>query len=137
MICKTSDLETCLRLRRIVFIEEQNVPEDEEADEYDTSAIHLLAFDAAAPIGTARIVVQGAVAKIGRVCVLRSHRSTGVGAALINTALAELRELPNVTSARLGAQTHALGFYQALGFTAFGGEYIDAGIAHFDMERPL
>ena len=131
MISKTSDLETCLQLRRIVFIEEQNVPEDEEVDEYDKTAIHLLAFDGGTPVGTARIVLQGEVGKIGRVCVLQSHRGTGLGVNLINATLAELRALPNVTTARLGAQTHALGFYQALGFTAFGDEYIDAGIAHF------
>ncbi|KPU84981.1 drug:proton antiporter [Marinosulfonomonas sp. PRT-SC04] len=137
MISKASDLEICLKLRRIVFIEEQNVPEDEEVDEYDKNAIHLLAFDGDTPVGTARIVLQGEVGKIGRVCVLQSHRGTGLGADLINATLAELRTLPDVTTARLGAQTHALGFFQALGFTAFGDEYIDAGIAHFDMERQL
>lgn len=136
-IAKTNDLETCLQLRRIVFINEQNVPEDEEVDEYDQTAIHLLAFDGGTPVGTARIVVQGEVGKIGRVCVLKTHRGTGLGADLINAALDHLRGLSDLTTARLGAQTYALGFYQRLGFTAFGDEYIDAGIAHFDMERPL
>ena len=37
----------------------------------------------------------------------------------------------------LGAQTHAIGFYEKLGFTAFGPEYLDAGIPHRDMDRPL
>lgn len=136
-IVRTNDLETCLRLRRIVFINEQNVPEDEEVDEYDKTATHLLAFDGDTPVGTARIVLQAEVGKIGRVCVLQTHRGTGLGADLINACLAELRELPELTTARLGAQTYALGFYQRLGFTAYGDEYIDAGIAHFDMERPL
>jgi len=136
-IAKTCDLETCLMLRRVVFIEEQNVPEAEEVDEYDTSAIHLLGFEGDTPAGTARIVLHGAVGKIGRVCVLKPYRGTGLGAALIEAALAELRAIPEITTARLGAQTHALGFYEALGFTAFGAEYIDAGIPHFDMERAL
>ena len=136
-IAKTCDLETCLRLRRVVFIEEQNVPEAEEVDEYDTSAIHLLGFEGDTPAGTARIVLQGATGKIGRVCVLKPFRGKGLGAALIKAALAELHETPAITTARLGAQTHALGFYEALGFTAFGAEYMDAGILHFDMERPL
>jgi ElaA protein len=34
---------------------------------------------------------------------------------------------------KLGAQTHALGFYAALGFVAIGEVYDDAGIAHRDM----
>ena len=136
-IAKTCDLETCLMLRRVVFIEEQNVPEAEEVDEYDTSAIHLLGFEGDTPAGTARIVLHGAVGKIGRVCVLKAYRGTGLGAALIEAALAELRAIPEITSARLGAQTHALGFYEALGFNAYGPKYMDAGIPHFDMERAL
>lgn len=136
-IIETNDLETCLQLRRVVFIDEQNVPEDEEVDEYDKTATHLLAFDGDTPVGTARIIVQGEVGKIGRVCVLQTHRGTGLGADLINAALDHLRSLPDLTTARLGAQTYALGFYQRLGFTAYGDEYIDAGILHFDMERQL
>ncbi len=136
-IAKTCDLETCLLLRRKVFIDEQNVPEDEEIDAYDETAIHLLAFEGDTPVGTARIVVQGEVGKIGRVCVLKEYRGTGLGADLINAALEQMRDLPDVTIARLGAQTHALGFYERLGFAAFGDEYLDAGIPHFDMERAL
>ncbi len=136
-IAKTCDLETCLLLRRVVFIEEQNVPEAEEVDEFDTSATHLLGFEGDTPAGTARIVLHGSVGKIGRVCVLKAFRGKGLGAALIEAALAELRALPKISTARLGAQTHALGFYEALGFSAFGPEYMDAGIPHFDMERAL
>ncbi len=136
-IAKTCDLETCLWLRRKVFIEEQNVPPAEELDAYDNAAIHLLAFEEDSPVGTARIVPQGEVAKIGRVCVLAPYRGRGIGAALIKAALAQMRDIPEITTARLGAQTHALGFYQALGFVARGAEYLDAGIAHIDMERPL
>ncbi len=136
-IAKTCDLETCLLLRRKVFIDEQNVPEDEEIDTYDEIAIHLLAFEGDTPVGTARIVVQGEVGKIGRVCVLKEYRGMGLGADLINAALDQMRDLPDVAIARLGAQTHALGFYERLGFAAFGDEYMDAGIPHFDMERAL
>ncbi|WP_457646838.1 GNAT family N-acetyltransferase [Profundibacter sp.] len=136
-IAKTCDLETCLLLRRKVFIDEQNVPEEEEIDAYDETAIHLLAFEGDTPVGTARIVVQGEVGKIGRVCVLKDYRGTGLGADLVNAALEQMRDLPDVTIARLGAQTHVLGFYERLGFAAFGDEYMDAGIPHFDMERAL
>ena len=62
---------------------------------------------------------------------------TGAGAALIRAALAELRALPGVTRAKLGAQTHAIGFYEKLGFAAYGPEYDDAGIRHRDMALTL
>jgi len=136
-IAPTLDLATCLDLRRVVFIEEQGVPVSEEVDEYDTTAVHLLAFDGEDPVGTARIVRLGTVGKIGRVCVLQSHRGTGLGKALILAALDHLRDQDQVETARLGAQTHALGFYQKLGFGVVGDEYMDAGIPHFDMEYSL
>ncbi|RQP05086.1 MAG: GNAT family N-acetyltransferase [Paracoccus sp. BP8] len=138
MIEKTTDLDTCRAIRREVFIVEQNVPEAEEWDGRDGAAIHLLARDdSGRALGTARILVEGATGKIGRVAVLKSARGTGTGAALIRAALDELRALPGVTRAKLGAQTHAIGFYEKLGFAAYGPEYDDAGIPHRDMALEL
>ena len=37
----------------------------------------------------------------------------------------------------LHAQTHALGFYERLGYTAYGAEFPEAGIAHRAMRRAL
>ncbi|WP_323033133.1 GNAT family N-acetyltransferase [Paracoccus sp. (in: a-proteobacteria)] len=138
MIEKTTDLATCRAIRREVFIIEQSVPEAEEWDGRDGTAIHLLARDKGGrPIGTARILIEGATGKIGRVAVLKPARGTGAGAALIRAALDELRTIPGVSRAKLGAQTHAIGFYEKLGFTAFGPEYDDAGIPHRDMTQDL
>lgn len=138
MIERTTDLDTCRAIRREVFILEQNVPEAEEWDGRDGKAIHLLARDAAgAAIGTARILTEGATGKIGRVAVREAARGSGAGAALIRAALGELRAMPGITRAKLGAQTHAIGFYERLGFVAYGPEYDDAGIAHRDMAQDL
>ncbi|MEL7097345.1 MAG: GNAT family N-acetyltransferase [Pseudomonadota bacterium] len=134
-IDQTDDLVTCLDLRRRVFIDEQNVPEHEELDGLDDMALHVLAIDGV-PVGCARILIKDQTAKIGRVCVLPSHRGTGLGAAIIRECLA-LAAQNAATRALLGAQTHALGFYERLGFTAFGPVYDDAGIPHRDMERAL
>ena len=136
-IALPDDLDACLLLRRKVFIEEQGVPEADEFDEYDARAVHFLACDGDVPVGTARILVLEPIGKIGRVCVLASHRGSGFGAALILAALDWLRTQPDVRVARLGAQSHALGFYQRLGFAVVGPEYLDAGIPHFDMERAV
>jgi ElaA protein len=69
--------------------------------------------------------------------VLAPARGQGVGAALIRAGVARFREMPGVTAARLGAQMHALGFYESLGFRAIGAVYDDAGIAHRDMVMTL
>jgi predicted GNAT family N-acyltransferase len=132
-ISETRDIAACRALRRVVFIEEQGVSEAIEVDTEDEAAIHLLAELDGAQVGSARLLLRGDHAKIGRVCVLASARGRGIGAALIRAAVERLRQIEGVAAVKLGAQTHALGFYQALGFEAFGPEYQDAGIAHRDM----
>jgi predicted GNAT family N-acyltransferase len=136
-IASTRDIAACRALRRTVFIEEQGVSEADEVDDLDDQAIHLLATDAGRPVGSARLLVMGDVGKVGRVCVLADTRGTGLGAALMRAAVEEFRKVPGVTRVKLGAQCHALGFYERLGFTAFGPEYLDAGIAHRDMVLDL
>lgn len=133
----TRDLEACHMLRRIVFIEEQGVSEADELDDLDEGAIHLLAREQGKPVASARLLLQGEVGKIGRVCVLKEMRGTGLGQLLMLKALEELSRLPEITTAKLGAQCHALGFYEKLGFTAFGPIYDDAGIPHRDMKIAL
>lgn len=136
-IAVTRDLEACHMLRRIVFIEEQGVSEVDELDDLDDGAIHLLARQHGKPVASARLLLQGEIGKIGRVCVLREMRGTGLGQLLMLKALEELARLPAITTAKLGAQCHALGFYEKLGFTAFGPIYDDAGIPHRDMQITL
>ena len=133
---EAADMEAVLDIRARVFIEEQGVSEADERDGRDAEALHLIAFDGDQPVGTARILIEGDTGKIGRVAVLADNRDTGLGKALILACLDELTTLRK-TRAKLGAQTHAIGFYQALGFTPTGPEYMDAGIPHQDMVRGL
>ena len=133
-IVETRDIATCRQLRRVVFIEEQGVSEADEIDDQDEVAVHLLARLDGLAVGTARILLRGDYGKIGRVCVLAEARGRHVGVGLIEAAVAHLRHRPEVNKALLGAQVHALGFYERLGFEPFGPQYEDAGIAHRDMQ---
>jgi len=132
-IALTRDIATCRALRRAVFIDEQGVPEADEVDDLDGEALHLLAVDSGRPVGSARLLLRGDSVKVGRVCVLADQRGQGLGAALMRAAIEVARGLPGVRRVKLGAQTHALGFYERLGFVASGPEYLDAGIPHRDM----
>jgi predicted GNAT family N-acyltransferase len=117
-------------VRRTVFIDEQQVPEDEEWDEADPHCRHVLALtrnrDA---VGTGRLDASG---KIGRVAVLKKYRGTGVGGALMRY-LVDLARDSGFTQAYLNAQTTAMGFYERLGFRAEGPEFDEAGIPHKRM----
>ena len=138
-VIQTRDITACRALRRIVFIEEQGVPEADELDDLDDVATHLLANSGGQAVGSARLLTFGDTGKIGRVCVLKHARGQGVGAALTRAAITHFAAL-GLAKAKLSAQTSALPFYENLGFTAYGPTYLDAGIDHRDMQlllRPL
>ncbi len=112
---------------------EQNVPVEEERDEFDETGLHFLAFDEDTPLGTARVLLKpGSVAKITRVAVKKSARGLGVGAALMR----HIEAAVPAAAYHLDGQTHALKFYEALGYQAFGDEFVEAGITHFHMRKP-
>lgn len=133
----TDDITTCLALRRVFFMDEQGVSEADEINDLDAESLHLIAQNDTVPAGTARVTVSGNTAKISRVCVLASHRGTGMGALLIRAPIAQTRENAAVEQIKLGAQTHALAFYEKLGFHAYGPIYDDAGLDHRDMVLTL
>ncbi len=137
IIVATRDLAACHALRRTVFMDEQGISEADEFDDLDGAAVHLLATVDGRALGTARLLTDGPTGKIGRVCVLAEARGTGLGAALIRAGVAHFAERGDVERVKLSAQTHALGFYEKLGFAAYGPEYDDAGIPHRDMVLAL
>ena len=133
----TADIAACRALRRIVFTEEQGVSEADEADDLDDQAVHILASQDGVPVGSARLLAMGDVGKVGRVCVLQKLRGTGLGAALMQAAVAQFRTMPEIKRVKLGAQLHALSFYERLGFMPYGDVFLDAGIEHRHMVLDL
>ncbi|MGW4288402.1 GNAT family N-acetyltransferase [Streptomyces sp. NPDC004673] len=142
-----ADREACFTVRKDVFVAEQGVPEDIEYDAYDATAVHVLAMgEDGVPLGTGRLLHGAAAAgktggdtsvgSLGRLAVTRRARGLGVGAALVRAIEDAARDL-GLTAVDLHAQTQALGFYERLGYTAYGPEFQDAGIAHRAMRRPL
>jgi predicted GNAT family N-acyltransferase len=121
-------------VRRRVFIEEQQVPEELEWDGLDGEATHLLAEDAnGAPIGTARLLADG---HIGRMAVMQPWRGRGVGRSLLETLMNTARER-GLEAVFLHAQVEAIPFYERSGFVAEGDVFMDAGIPHRTMHRAL
>ncbi|MFE7777448.1 GNAT family N-acetyltransferase [Streptomyces sp. NPDC057445] len=135
-----ADREACFGVRKEVFVVEQGVPAEIEYDVHDADAVHLLAVGPEGPLGTARLLTgllpDPASGSLGRLAVTRSARGLGVGAALVGAVEAAARAR-GLTSVDLHAQTHALGFYERLGYEAYGPEFPDAGIPHRSMRRVL
>ncbi|MFJ6213980.1 GNAT family N-acetyltransferase [Streptomyces sp. NPDC092296] len=141
-----AELEQVHGVRREVFIVEQQIPEDEEWDDLDPVCVQLLATGpGGVPLGTGRLVHGEAARKVagrdgtvllGRLAVLPAARGTGLGAALVR-AIERAGAERGGREMELHAQVHAIGFYQRLGYAAHGPEYLDAGIPHRTMTRPL
>ncbi len=130
------EAETLKRIRFRVFVDEQKVPADLELDETDCVALHVLAENGAGdPCGTGRLfpdLDKAEQAKIGRMAVLKEHRGSGCGAAVLIALVDEARNA-GYQSVVLSAQLHAVPFYQRFGFDSVGPLYDDAGIPHQAM----
>jgi len=132
-----ADMQRAYAIRRRVFIEEQNVPEEIEMDADDEHAFHALAILDGVAIGCGRMLEHGgSEVKIGRMAVLREFRKTGVGAHILRFLIDRARAR-GLRRAILHAQLTAEGFYLKEGFNPVGGVFDEAGIAHRKMERDL
>jgi predicted GNAT family N-acyltransferase len=132
-----ADMERAWAIRRHVFVEEQNVPEELEMDDDDSQAFHALATLDGVAIGCGRMLEHGArEVKIGRMAVLLEFRKTGVGAQILRFLVDRARER-GCRKAILHAQVAAEGFYRKEGFNPIGDVFDEAGIAHRLMERDL
>lgn len=136
-ISTPEDMAKCLGIRDIVFIQEQNVPPGEEIDGKDPAAIHYLLTVDGEAIATARVRHLDHIAKIERVAVLRSRRGLNIGRRLMEFIMDDIRRTPDIRQMKLGAQSHVVDFYEKLGFSAFGDEFLDAGIKHRWMKRDI
>src|SRR5215471_11725619 len=124
-------------IRRRVFIEEQQVPEELELDEDDQHAVHALAWMDDRAVGCGRFVAHGqSEVKIGRMAVVRELRGTGIGQAILEFLMNEARRR-GYSRAVLHAQLPAEGFYLKQGFLPVGPAFEEAGISHRKMERSL
>ncbi|MGG4449589.1 GNAT family N-acetyltransferase [Brevibacillus porteri] len=134
------ELADALSVRRVVFIEEQEVPEELEIDEHDTldgGTIHFVVYREGNPVGASRLRTYApGVGKIERVAVAKTERGTGLGRQIM-LAMGELAKQHGYDSLKLNAQTQAQRFYEKLGYEPFGDLFDDAGIEHIAMVKSI
>jgi predicted GNAT family N-acyltransferase len=150
-----ADREAAYRVRFDVFVTEQQVPADLDLDDLDETADHFVAYDLGhagdggdgRAVGAGRLVVEppgfagadpalGPVAHLGRLAVRPEARGTALGVGLVAAIEARAAER-GLRLVALSAQTHALGFYQRLGYQAHGPVFDDAGLPHRWMTKLL
>jgi YbgC/YbaW family acyl-CoA thioester hydrolase len=130
--------EPARQIRDAVFVQEQGIDAGQEHDGQDGQATHALAVNRLGlPVGAGRLMVHDAgTAKIGRMAVLASVRSAGVGRQLLD-ALADAARQRGCRRIVLHAQADAVLFYERAGFLRDGPVFTEAGMAHQAMARTL
>lgn len=123
-------------IRDIVFTQEQGFPAEIDIDEYDKVAWHCILYKDGSSVGTARLIPQENVGKIGRVAILKQYRGLGLGAEIMKAIIKEAEHL-DYKSLNLSSQVYAVPFYEKLGFEVLGDVYLEDGEPHINMVKPL
>ena len=125
------ELPVIYEIRREVFVEEQGLTSTVVDEPDDRFSVHVLAAVGDETVGAGRVTFIGDEAQIAWVAVRRPYRRHGVGRAVMDALLDVSRQGANIVS--LNAQTHALTFYEALGFKSIGRRFYMAHIEHQHM----
>jgi ElaA protein len=132
------ELYAMLKLRVDVFVVEQNCPYP-ELDGNDVDCLHLRLLDGDELIACARLWRPSAdvLPRIGRVAVSPDHRGKKLGEALMRESITACERTYPGEAIEISAQSHLQRFYSSLGFAVTSEEYVEDGIPHVDMIRPL
>lgn len=128
----TEDLTEPFAVRREVFIEEQQIPEQDEYDEFETSALHLIVYVDEQTAATGRIWHDGKNFRIGRLAVLKPFRGQKIGDLALRLLLYKAFST-GAQTVEISAQTYIMPLYRKFGFKEYGGEYLDGGLPHMAM----
>lgn len=123
-------LEEAFKIRRKVFVEEQEVDEEEEY-EFEEESHHFIASINGVYVGTARWRQTDKGVKLERFAILKEYRSMGVGSALVKAVIKNIPE--QFAYLYLHAQLTAMGLYAKFGFKEEGPMFEEAGIKHYKM----
>lgn len=130
------ELQDAFTIRKKVFVEEQNVPLEEEIDQFEDDSNHFLLYNNEEAIGAGRFRILDGLGKVERICVMKDARGTGAGKEIM-TGIEEYARKLNISTLKLNAQTYAIPFYEKLGYVVVSEEFLDAGIPHKTMKKTL
>jgi predicted GNAT family N-acyltransferase len=130
------EVEAAKALRLRVFAGEQGISPDAEIDGLDPEATHIVALRNGEVVATCRLRFPRGGCKLERMVVERNLRETGIGTKLVEEAEREAVRQESVEMV-LHAQRAVEGFYASCGYTAEGGTFLEEGIEHVKMRKPL
>ncbi len=134
------EMEAAMGVRFRVFVAEQQVPAEEELDEFDATATHaiVIAIDQGQNqvVATGRVVYgnEDTAARIGRMAVDVEWRRKGIGGRLLKF-LEDEATTQGVDTYVLNAQEYVKGFYAAHGYVQQGEPFLEVDIPHVVMRK--
>ncbi len=132
-----AEMEAALAVRMRVFVAEQSVPAEEELDDEDATATHVIARHNELVVGTGRLLIRAeGTCQIGRMAVDQPWRRQGVGGQLLLYLEQEARS-QGMSQVMLHAQEYVKGFYAAHGYLERGELFLEAGIPHIEMRKEI
>jgi predicted GNAT family N-acyltransferase len=135
-VVNDDEVGAALALRERVFCEEQGVSAEADRDGRDREATHIVAIDAGAVIGTCRLLFRSGVARLGRLAVEPERRGDGVAGEILREA-DRIARSAGAEAISLHAQTYAKELYLRDGYRERGPTFVEEGIEHVSMEKPL
>ncbi|MFO7270758.1 GNAT family N-acetyltransferase [Sphaerobacter thermophilus] len=136
VVTSLAEMAEVYAIRHEVFVEEQHLTRSVRDDPDDRYSVHVLGAVGGQTAGTGRITFYGDEAQIVWVAVRKPYRGRGVGRAIMEHLLRLARDQGS-RIVTLNAQTHALTFYEALGFRPIGRRFFMSNIEHQYMAKEM
>lgn len=131
-----AEREDALHVRKLVFVHEQDVPEEIEVDHYENEAIHFIGYQHSQSIAAGRLRFLDHYGKIERLCVLKKYRGNSFGLQMLQRMEEETLK-HQINHTLLHAQTIAVPFYERVGYEIVSEPFNDAGISHVTMTKRI
>jgi ElaA protein len=131
----THELYAVLQLRAEVFVVEQDCVY-QDLDNKDLDAYHVLGVLDTKIVAYARIFKPGDYfleSSIGRIVVKKEFRKFQYGYQLVQNSIQFIENNLQQNKILISAQSYLTKFYNSLGFTQVGEEYLEDGIPHIKM----
>ena len=129
-------LHDIFALRSKIFVVEQNCVY-QDIDGKDKDAIHAIGVEKEKVIAYARILNSNLsnpkFVSIGRITILKKERGKGYGHKLVDFCIGIINKRWPTKKIKISAQAHLKEFYESHGFIKKGGEYLEDGIPHIEM----
>jgi predicted GNAT family N-acyltransferase len=132
------EIKVARQIRKEVFVQEQGIPEELDLDADEERSINLLVYKEGLNnqfIGTGRLTINENEAILSRICILKSHRHSGLGKLLVQE-LERVASEKGVNKFKLKPHAFLERFYQSLGYQNINENYTVGPYLLLTMAKP-